>query len=101
MGTSHALAYADRQLLALSDAVSELGNGVGGVAAGHRAAAYGTRAAVTGDDYGQAFWKAQGETFEAIGELLRLISKRCHSEGENLCYAKAAYDRASMLPGVR
>ncbi|MDP9849327.1 hypothetical protein [Streptosporangium lutulentum] len=102
MGSFDGMAYAERQLLALSDEVSELGGGVAGVAAGHQTVAYGTRAAVTDDDYGRAFWASQGGTFAAVGDLLRFLSGKFHSEGENLGQARAVYrsaDEASTIRG--
>ncbi|WP_406318364.1 hypothetical protein OHA77_13335 [Streptosporangium sp. NBC_01639] len=94
MSSLDGMAYAERQLLALSDMVNELGGGVAGVAAGHVGAAYATRAAVTDDDYGQEFWRLHGETFETVGELLRFLAGRCLCEGENLGHARVGYQEA-------
>jgi hypothetical protein len=101
MGSFDGMAYAERQLLALSDEVSELGGGVAEVATGHQAVAYETRAAVTDDDYGRAFWKSQGETFVAVGELLRFLAGKFHAEGENLGQARAVYNGADAASTIR
>lgn len=100
MSSFDGMAYAERQLLALSEMVSDLGGGLAGAAAGHVGVAYATRAAVTDDDYGRAFWRAHGETFETVGELLRFLAGRCLSEGENLGCARAAYQESDAASAV-